>query len=86
MYDEMRHDGAPEVVQLWDRTHTARKPGKVCEVCKDPIQPGERYTTSGMKVDGAFEVWVRHQYGEMHPSGCPKLRAIDDAEERSYAY
>lgn len=70
---------APQVVQLWERTHTARKE-RECSVCKERITPGQRYTSTGMRVDGVFEHWVRHENGERYPSGCPKLAAIDRAE------
>lgn len=70
---------APDVVYLWDRTHTARKP-RQCDHCKETIQPGQKYDSTGMRVDGKFEHWVRHHGAERYPSGCPKYRAIDRAE------
>ncbi len=70
---------APYVVGLWDKTHTARK-ARHCDMCKDNIEPGQKYQSTGMTVDGKFEHWVRHFRGEMYPSGCPSQRAIDAAE------
>ncbi|QNQ09275.1 hypothetical protein [Sphingomonas alpina] len=71
---------APEVTPLWERTHVAHKAGKTCEVCKAPIEIGEKYQSSGMIYEGDFSVWLRHQYAEHFPSGCPKLRPRDLAE------
>lgn len=77
--DYTQHD-APECVGLWDRTHIARKAGRICNICKEPIEPGQKYASSGMRIDGKFEEWIRHYAGEHFPSGCPKLRARDLAE------
>lgn len=72
----MDPNDAPEVLVLWDRAHTARKP-RECSMCNEAINPGEKYHSTGMRVDGVFEHFVRHQYGERYPSGCPKLRERD---------
>lgn len=75
----MHPQDAPDVVMLWDRTHTARK-SRECQMCHEQIEIGQRYQSTGMRVDGVFEHWVRHENGERYPSGCPKLGAIDKAE------
>lgn len=81
---EQDYRDAPTVTPLWDKVHTARKP-RECQCCKETIQPGERYASTGMLVDGVFEHWVRHQWGEQYPSGCPKQRERDKAELEAQA-
>lgn len=70
---------APDVVTLWDRAHTARKERR-CDVCKEAISPGQRYQSTGYRIDGKFEQFVRHEFGERYPSGCPSLADPDRAE------
>jgi hypothetical protein len=72
------NDG-PEHTQLWEKSHRARK-ARLCDCCKEMIEVGQRYRSSGYLLDGKFEYWVRHEFGEMCPSGCPKFRARDLAE------
>jgi hypothetical protein len=74
------YSDVPTVEVIWDRTHTARKPNK-CQVCGDTITPGQRYQSTGQRVDGTMEIWVRHEFGERYPSGCPRLRERDMREE-----
>lgn len=70
---------APDFRPLWDKTHTARK-ARQCDCCKDMIEVGQRYQSSGYLIDGKFEHWVRHENGEHYPSGCPKFAERDGAE------
>jgi hypothetical protein len=79
----MMWEGAPDFQQLWQRSHTARKGGKVCDSCKDPIEPGQRYTDWGYLVDGKFERTIVHEHSYRYPSGCPKIRERDLAEMRA---
>lgn len=72
----------PDCRTLWDRVHTARKAQR-CGFCKEMIEPGQRYQSTGYLVDGKFEHWVRHENGERYPSGCPKYRARDLAESEA---
>jgi hypothetical protein len=69
----------PDIVTLWDRAHVARRT-RECGFCREQIEPGQRYQSTGMRVDGVFEHFVRHEFGERYPSGCPKYRTRDMAE------
>lgn len=70
----------PTVQQLWDRTLTRRKPGRICDVCKEEVASGAKYQSSGYIFDGKFETWIRHYGAEQYPSGCPKFHDRDLAE------
>ncbi|ARR53453.1 hypothetical protein HY78_08455 [Rhizorhabdus wittichii DC-6] len=72
-------DEAPEVIVLWDRKPTARRPHR-CDRCGEEIGLGERYESTGVKTDGQFEHLKRHLGAYAWPSHCPSLRAKELAE------
>ena len=67
--NEMRHDGAPTVVNLQDRERNARK-AYPCDGCRvREIKPGERYRYMAWLEDGEFRqmrtcLGFFHHYGE----------------------
>lgn len=79
---EQDYRDAPDVRQLWAKDQVARVPHE-CACCKETIQPGERYTSWGMLVDGAFEYSKHHVGAYFYPSGCPGIGARERAEEEA---
>lgn len=69
----------PCVDEIWNRTHVARTP-KVCACCKEAIMPGDKYESTGRRIDGEFHIEVVHAAAWQYPSGCPKFNARDRAD------
>jgi hypothetical protein len=64
---------------LWNTSPRARIP-HVCARCKDPIEPGQTYSSMGWEEDGEFRYEKTHLHAHQYPSECPSLRERDLAE------
>ena len=66
---DWQDDGVPDVVTVWDKAHTAKRP-HLCSLCNQEIAPGSRYRNAGILVDGVLEQFKMH--GETaYPRSCP---------------
>lgn len=79
MFDQDLSD-VPDYRRLWMRTHVARKPGRPCDCCHEPIEVGQKYESHGYTEDGVFKHDRCHWAAYHYPSGCPKYAARDRAE------
>jgi len=79
IWNETQVGEAPVIRVLWQRKPHARKP-YVCEQCREPIAPGERYESVGLIEDGAFRHMTLHINAAQYPSGCPSTGQRDAAE------
>jgi hypothetical protein len=75
----MNWDEAPDIRILWDKTPVARKQYR-CDRCGEMIEPGTKYSTVGLREDGAFRHDRTHRFANFYPSGCPTLGERDRAE------
>lgn len=69
----MTTEPAHEVLQLDRRERRAAIPHE-CDLCREPIQPGQRYARIVFLVDGIFQV-MKYHLAEKHEDQCLWCRA-----------